>query len=328
MSVKQTFEDCTNKSHDYLKELKKKEKEVNPLSLHFYRHLIERSQNIKCPNIHLPLKQFECNDYNELLNINDEKINDKSDEKNENYKNTKSIHICHISDTHMRHNDFDIPYKKDAINILIHTGDFGNKAKLTKNNEIPKQIYEFALWFKKQPHQKKVIIAGNQEIAFNYFKREQIQKYIFKQEDNIYYLQDESVKLYGINIYGSPWTCSYKMGFSANKQLLKEKWKMIPSNTHILLTHLPPLGIMDTVYKNNYNFTNICNMCQVVHQHYKHWGNLDLLNEITNRIKPRVHLFGHVHSVNAHQTYKDVVFINSAMDLIPIAHEFDVIFDK
>ena len=155
---------------------------------------------------------------------------------------------------------------------------------MEKKGEIPSQITNFNEWLVALPHQHKIVIAGNHEIALNDFDKKQIRKKVFN-DQCVIYLQDEGVNLYGINFYGSPWTSSRNMGFSAAKTELKERWDAIPNNVDILITHMPPFGIMDTAYSNKYNFTQICNVCGYFHPHHRHWGDLELLRQIKKRIK-------------------------------------------
>ena len=58
---------------------------------------------------------------------------------------------------------------------------------------------------------------------------------------------------------------------------LKAKWDAIPSDTDILITHGPPLGIFD---KNINGFECGCG---------------DLLQAVKERVRPRLHIFGHIH---------------------------------
>ena len=120
------------------------------------------------------------------------------------------------------------------------------------------------------------------------------------------------------------------------KRKIKEKWLLIPSKDEedkvdILLTHMPPFGIMDTAANKDYDFKDRCNECGYIHKWYRHWGNVDLLKQVKERIKPKVHLFGHVHQAIGYEVHKDkddeIVFINSAMDLKRIPHQFHVVFD-
>lgn len=56
-----------------------------------------------------------------------------------------------------------------------------------------------------------------------------------------------------------------------------EKWKAIPTDTDILITHGPPIGHGD--------------LCMT----RERAGCVDLLHEIQTRIKPKYHVFGHIH---------------------------------
>ena len=64
---------------------------------------------------------------------------------------------------------------------------------------------------------------------------------------NCTYIEDETITLYGINIYGSPWQpwfCDW--GFNVDRgEPISKIWNKIPTNTDVLITHGPPLGIGD-----------------------------------------------------------------------------------
>eukprot|EP01083_Nonionella_stella_P191237 707992_1 len=277
----------------------------------FENYLRKKWRDTKCADVHLPKTQFESQDYMELMHATRELESKQEITQQDSKEEHKRVHVVHISDTHMNHKRFKIPYKPNHINILIHSGDFCKKAKMSKKGEIPTQVTQFAKWFEELPHQKKIIIGGNHEIAFNKLSKQQIRDNVFHSS---YYLQDDAINLFGVVFYGSPWTSSRKMGFSANRDILTSKWQAIPNDTDILVTHMPPFGIMDAAHKTKYQFNEKCTVCNYMHPQYKHWGNLDLKNEIMNRIKPKVHLFGHVHQCPGHETHGHVMFINSAMD--------------
>ena len=60
-------------------------------------------------------------------------------------------------------------------------------------------------------------------------------------------------------------------------EALREKWKKIPEGIDFLVTHGPPLGYLDDLAKGGKA------------------GCLDLLHEIKHRVKPKFHVFGHIH---------------------------------
>lgn len=83
-----------------------------------------------------------------------------------------------------------------------------------------------------------------------------------------------------VSVYGSPWQpefCDWAFNLPPVGEELKQVWSKIPTETDVLITHGPPYDILD---KNEYG-----DCCGCVH----------LLHEVKTRIKPRVHIFGHIH---------------------------------
>jgi len=83
-----------------------------------------------------------------------------------------------------------------------------------------------------------------------------------------------------IHIWGTPWTAIYgKPGkaFQIPKERLITKWSLIPDHTDILVTHMPPYGILDR------NTGGVRAGCK------------DLTRELQTRLSPRLHVFGHIH---------------------------------
>lgn len=70
---------------------------------------------------------------------------------------------------------------------------------------------------------------------------------------------------------------------------------MIPSGTDVLITHHPPKGILDST--SHHGYSN---------------GNLSLLKKVL-QIKPKLHVFGHVHLRQGIFKNNDTTFINSAL---------------
>ena len=64
----------------------------------------------------------------------------------------KGVRIVCLSDTHVQHEQLTIP----AGDILIHAGDFSRRGGIV-------QVKEFLDWFAQQPHQYKVLVAGNHD---------------------------------------------------------------------------------------------------------------------------------------------------------------------
>lgn len=99
-----------------------------------------------------------------------------------------------------------------------------------------------------------------------------------------------------MKIYGSPWQpefCNWAFNLNRGPEILA-KWKLIPTNTDILVTHGPPKGHGGNTYDG------IDAGCE------------DLLNEIESRIKPLVHIYGHIHEGYGVTTNGVTYFINAS----------------
>jgi Icc-related predicted phosphoesterase len=97
---------------------------------------------------------------------------------------------------------------------------------------------------------------------------------------DFHYLQDSEVEVEGLKVYGSPWTpWFHDWAFNAQRgEDIKGLWDNIPGDTDILVTHGPPLGHGD----------------RVLYPPGQRVGCEDLLNRV-KEIKPRLHVFGHIH---------------------------------
>jgi Icc-related predicted phosphoesterase len=98
---------------------------------------------------------------------------------------------------------------------------------------------------------------------------------------SLHYLQDSSVKIETLKIYGSPWQPRFfDWAFNLTRGAeLAEKWNLIPDDTNILITHSPPFGILDEV-PQRYSIENT---------------GCEELRKRVETIRPRLHIFGHIH---------------------------------
>jgi Icc-related predicted phosphoesterase len=99
------------------------------------------------------------------------------------------------------------------------------------------------------------------------------------------YLCDSGTEFGGLKIYGSPWTPEFFQWAFMKKRgpELKAVWDKIPDDVDILITHGPPYGILDKVDLSSRG------------DEFKHAGCEDLLRRLED-IKPKLHVFGHIHS--------------------------------
>jgi Icc-related predicted phosphoesterase len=170
--------------------------------------------------------------------------------------------VC-LSDTHNCNEQIIVP---DG-DILIHAGD------ATVQGTIDEIVF-FNEWFSSLPHKYKIFVAGNHDWLF------QINPKLAQSllDESIIYLQDSLVGIEGLKIYGAPWQpWFFDWAFNLRRGAeIAEKWKLIPGDTDILITHGPPNGILDQTP----------------------FGDLAGCEELRKRveeIRPRLHVFGHIH---------------------------------
>lgn len=205
----------------------------------------------------------------------------------------KNKKIWHISDTHSYHHLLDIP--KD-IDIVIFSGDESNWHDVWKNEP---ECRDFINWFSSLDIPTKIMIAGNHSAYIACCTDE------FRQlcaEKNIIYLENESIEIEGINIFGSPIQPTFgNWYFNKARHNLDEFWKVIPDNTDILIVHGPPKNKLDLSY-NRAGELEFCG-CKALDRH------------ITSRIKPKLVCFGHIHTMegvrNAGVLYENNIYYSN-----------------
>jgi Icc-related predicted phosphoesterase len=188
--------------------------------------------------------------------------------------------IC-ISDTHNLHKNLKVPNG----DILIHAGD------MTCVGEID-EIKEFNEWLGTLPHRHKIVIAGNHDLHF-----EEESTKAKSLITNAIYLQDSEITIEGLKIWGSPISPNYhSWAFNRGRgEEIKKHWDLIPEDTDILITHCPPFGILDFDPEG------------------KPKGCEELLKIIQQKIKPRLHVFGHLHDAHGQVKIGETVFVNASM---------------
>jgi Icc-related predicted phosphoesterase len=185
------------------------------------------------------------------------------------------MRILHISDTHGYHDYLKI--KEKDVDMIIHSGDYSN-SRNPEYNFI--ETMKFLEWYENLNIKYKILISGNHDsyddlIGKNGFNEE-------CKNRRIIYLQDESTCIEGITIYGSPYTHEFgSWYFQLPKNKMKDKWENIDPETNILVTHGPPIYILDKAgFKEPVNFAG----CQ------------HLANKIKTLKNLKYCMFGHIHN--------------------------------
>lgn len=182
--------------------------------------------------------------------------------------------------------------------VLICAGDFsgiGNNLDIINFNETLKRF----------KHEFKILCPGNHDrfLEHSYDLGEVIL-------DQAFLLCDQEVVIKGIKFYVTPWTPTfYNWSFMLSEEELKKKFEYIPEDTNVLISHGPPFGILD---KNNKGIN-----C----------GSKALLERV-KKVKPKYHVFGHIHQNYGIEEIEDTKFINcSLLDDDYILKNEPVVFD-
>lgn len=216
------------------------------------------------------------------------------------------MRITHISDTHNKHNQLNglLP----GGDLLIHSGDISS---LGRQSEVER----FVKWFNGiDNYTYKIFIAGNHDMTFDNEKllRDKLAHFEGRTEydtecskskpqwlidlldvglaGGVFYLENSSIDIEGIKIWGSPVTPSFGYGWAFNKDRgsdIAEVWKTIPTDSHIVITHGPIYGYCDTTYRT-----------------YESVGCNDLFQRLAI-VKPQLHFSGHIHEAYG---YKSIQF--------------------
>ena len=201
--------------------------------------------------------------------------------------------ITTISDTHTKHKQLknDLP----GGDLILHAGDISSMGYLY-------EIEKFCEWFAKTNYKTKVFIAGNHDFGFQDEVakcKEIVEKY------DVVYLQDD-LHLLGedwdpyderIKIYGSPWQpefCNWAFNLPRNGEQLYQRWNNIPDNIDILITHGPSWGNLDIVKGRTDNL------------------GCSLLAGRIEKLKPKIHVCGHIHSAYGYKFDGTTHYINAS----------------
>ena len=194
------------------------------------------------------------------------------------------MRITVISDTHGLHEDLNL----EQGDMLIHAGDIEAR--------IEYDFDRFLRWFSKQPFEYKVLVGGNHDF---YLEREyyRAREECFLQD--VCYLNHNAAQINGLRIFGSPYTPRFgRWAFMKDRGLdISEYWKAMPDDMDILITHGPPIGILDKV-SMAYGGHNV--------------GCWDL-RERVKTIKPKYHIFGHIHSQYGTEEIDGTKYINCSV---------------
>jgi Icc-related predicted phosphoesterase len=185
-----------------------------------------------------------------------------------------------ISDTHGHHRAVKIPNG----DVLVHAGD------LTMDGDLD-DVVDFNNFLGALPHRHKIVVAGNHDFCFERH-RESAEAAL----TNAVYLEDSEVTIEGVRFYGSPWQ-PWFFDWAFNRRRgpdIQAKWELIPPGIDVLITHGPPAGHGDKLDSG------------------ERVGCADLLAAM-DRVRPRLHVFGHIHEGVGVTSNGPTTFINASI---------------
>lgn len=191
-----------------------------------------------------------------------------------------------ISDTHNQCKGLAVP----EGDVLIHAGD---------GTEIGdfRGVAAFLAWMDRQPHPRKVIIAGNHDWMFQ--RDPGLAEMLLRDSyPEITYLQDSGCEIDGLKFWGSPWQpqfMNWAFNLPRKGEQLRQKWSLIPVDTDVLITHGPPCGLLDQVEGTN-----------------EHLGCEELAMRLA-AVRPKLHIFGHIHTGYGVKEQKGTLFVNASI---------------
>lgn len=179
--------------------------------------------------------------------------------------------ILHLSDTHgCHHRLWDLP----EADVVVHSGDFCMVG-------TEQEAIDFLDWLCDLPYRHKIFICGNHDECLYGAS-------ISGLDANVHYLCNSGVEIDGIKFYGVPMFLQDCVTDRQARNISK-----IPTDTDVLVTHSPALGILD--YDDGINY-----------------GSPEILKRLT-AVKPRLHLFGHIHAQHGTTKINGTTYSNGAI---------------
>lgn len=158
--------------------------------------------------------------------------------------------------------------------VIVHSGDFTMRG-------TEDEVGDFVEWLASLPYRHKIFVAGNHDKCL-------YGKMLEGLPANCHYLRYSGAEVDGLRFWGVPM-------FKADAQNgeLRAHLEAAPQDIDVLVTHQPPHGVLDTA-------------------NGIHYGSRDILDAVVRHLRPRYHLFGHVH--DSHGSIKGrTTFVNSSL---------------
>lgn len=211
--------------------------------------------------------------------------------------------IACVSDTHGRLN---LEWPK--ADVLIIAGDILPNFKEDKESDgflqsiyLEETLRPLVSTLANEIYDYIVFVPGNHDRVFEVHKERALDA--LAGIENFSVLINEGVFVNNKLFWGSPWTpWFYGNRWSFNlpedkakvHKVSKAVWSLIPTKTDILITHGPPFSVLDKVDGSER-------------------GCPHLASEVFKRVKPKLHVFGHIHAGSGQTEQSGIKFVNAAI---------------
>lgn len=179
--------------------------------------------------------------------------------------------LLHLSDTHGKHK---LLKNLPEADVIIHSGDVCFSGS-------EREVMDFMEWFFDLPFRYKIFIAGNHDNCLH-------EAIIEGLSDGCHYLCNSGIEIENVKFYGLPLFMEDITSGNYDANIRK-----IPADTDVLISHQPPLGILDLDGKT-------------------HYGDKFLLEKAVE-IQARFHLFGHIHASYGTEKSGNTIFVNASV---------------
>jgi len=194
------------------------------------------------------------------------------------------MRIVLIADTHNH-----VPELPDG-DILVHAGDATSKG-------TREEVEQFDAWLGTLSFKHILFTPGNHDFWFEKYGNIWRDPPTLK---NATILINEEVVIDGISFWASPYTLTLgAWAFMKSDEKLAEIWCCIPDKVDVLITHGPPRSILDLSIIGEQGIN-------------KNAGSQSLLDRI-RIVKPKVHVFGHIHEAYGSQYNRATHYINASV---------------
>ncbi len=191
--------------------------------------------------------------------------------------------VC-VSDTHGRTAGLAVP---DG-DLLLHAGDLTARGSRG-------EVEAAARWLASLPHPAKVVVAGNHDWLFR--SEPAAARALLAAVPGLTYLEDETATVAGLRVHGSPWQPWYfdwAFNLPRGGPELEAVWARVPAGVDVLLTHSPAHGLLDRTLDGRA-------------------VGCERLREALARIRPRLHVFGHIHEAAGTLELDGTLHVNAAV---------------